>query len=68
MERHVDGGLTATELKFGVGYVPPPPENYQETSDRLDAARRAAESAAARGARPGRDAVSRHRRTPPRRA
>ncbi len=45
VERHVEGGLTASELKFGVGYVPPPPENYQETSDRLDAARRAAESA-----------------------
>lgn len=42
VEKHADGGLSATELKFGVGYVPPPPENYAEISDRLDAARREA--------------------------
>jgi ParB/RepB/Spo0J family partition protein len=40
VEQHVDGALSSQELKFGVGYVPPPPENYQEISDRLDAARR----------------------------
>lgn len=42
VEQHANGGLSATELKFGVGYVPPPPENYDEISDRLDAARREA--------------------------
>jgi ParB/RepB/Spo0J family partition protein len=42
VESHADGGLSSTELKFGVGYVPPAPESYAETSDRLDAARQAA--------------------------
>jgi ParB/RepB/Spo0J family partition protein len=45
VEEHASGALSGVELKFGVGYVPPPPENYQETSDRLDAARRAAATA-----------------------
>src|SRR3954452_10005638 len=45
VEQHVDGALSTKDLKFGVGYVPPPPENYQEISDRLDAARREAASA-----------------------
>ncbi|MDA0179058.1 ParB/RepB/Spo0J family partition protein [Solirubrobacter phytolaccae] len=36
------GEINTTELKFGAGYVPPPPENYAEISDRLDAARREA--------------------------
>ena len=38
-----NGGLTGVELKYGVGYVPPPPENYDEVAARLDAARRSAE-------------------------
>jgi len=42
VERHADGGLSGVELKHGVGYVPPPTENYQEVADRLDAARRRA--------------------------
>ncbi len=42
VEEHANGALTTTELKFGAGYVPPPPENYGEISDRLDAARREA--------------------------
>jgi ParB/RepB/Spo0J family partition protein len=41
VEEHANGALTGTELKYGVGYVPPPPENYQQLSDELDAARRA---------------------------
>jgi ParB/RepB/Spo0J family partition protein len=45
VEDHANGALSGIELKYGVGYVPPPPENYQETSDRLDAARRAAAEA-----------------------
>jgi ParB/RepB/Spo0J family partition protein len=45
VEEHANGALSGIELKYGVGYVPPPPENYQETSDRLDAARRAAAEA-----------------------
>jgi|GEM_PF-3136342 len=40
VERHAEGTLSGTELKFGVGYVPPPPANYEEISERLDAARR----------------------------
>ncbi|WP_051324376.1 ParB/RepB/Spo0J family partition protein [Candidatus Solirubrobacter pratensis] len=44
VEAHADGGLSGTELKFGVGYVPPAPESYAETSDRLDVARHAAEA------------------------
>jgi ParB/RepB/Spo0J family partition protein len=43
VEEHANGALSGVELKYGVGYVPPPPENYAEISDRLDAARRAAE-------------------------
>ena len=43
VEEHANGALCGIELKYGVGYVPPPPENYEEVSDRLDAARRAAE-------------------------
>ena len=39
VEQHANGGLTGVELKYGVGYVPPPPENYAEVSERLDAAR-----------------------------
>jgi hypothetical protein len=42
VEDHANGALSGIELKYGVGYVPPPPENYQETSDGLDAAGRAA--------------------------
>ena len=42
VEQHVEGSLSTKELKFGVGYVPPPPENYEEVSARLDAARREA--------------------------
>jgi ParB/RepB/Spo0J family partition protein len=45
VEEHANGALSGIELKYGVGYVPPPPENYQEVSDRLDAARRAASEA-----------------------
>jgi ParB/RepB/Spo0J family partition protein len=53
VEQHVDGALSTKELKFGVGYVPPPPENYDEVSARLDAARR--EAAQARTERVERD-------------
>ncbi len=42
VEEHANGALSGIELKYGVGYVPPPPENYDEVSDRLDAARREA--------------------------
>jgi hypothetical protein len=42
VEEHANGALSGVELKYGVGYVPPPPENYAEVSDRLDAARREA--------------------------
>jgi ParB/RepB/Spo0J family partition protein len=45
VERHADGELSPTELKAGVGYVPPPPENYDDVSARLDAARHAAAKA-----------------------
>ena len=45
VEDHANGALSGVELKYGVGYVPPPPENYAEVSDRLDAARREAASA-----------------------
>ena len=45
VDQHVDGSISAQELKHGVGYVPPPPENYEEISARLDAAARAAERA-----------------------
>jgi len=40
VEDHANGALSGIELKYGVGYVPPAPENYQEVADRLDAARR----------------------------
>jgi ParB/RepB/Spo0J family partition protein len=39
VEQHADGAISGGELKFGVGYVPPPPENYDELSRELDAAR-----------------------------
>ena len=42
VEAHAGGEINATELKFGAGYVPPAPENYDEVSARLDAARREA--------------------------
>jgi ParB-like chromosome segregation protein Spo0J len=42
VEAHAGGEITAMELKHGAGYVPPPPENYEEVSARLDAARREA--------------------------
>src|SRR3954468_15261917 len=38
VEQHVEGSLSTKDLKFGVGYVPPAPENYEEVSARLDAA------------------------------
>jgi ParB/RepB/Spo0J family partition protein len=47
---HAAGEINTTELKFGAGYVPPPPENYAEISDRLDAARREASKPAPRDA------------------
>jgi hypothetical protein len=53
VEEHVNGSLSTKDLKFGVGYVPPPPENYEEVSARLDAARR--EAAQARTERIDRD-------------
>jgi ParB/RepB/Spo0J family partition protein len=42
VDQHVAGQLSATELKFGAGYVPPPPPNYEEHSKALDEARWAA--------------------------
>ena len=48
VEAHAEGGLSSTELKFGAGYVPPPPKDYEETSARLDAARREASKPAPR--------------------
>jgi ParB/RepB/Spo0J family partition protein len=42
VEQHAGGEINTTELKHGAGYVPPPPENYEEDSARLDAARREA--------------------------
>jgi ParB/RepB/Spo0J family partition protein len=39
VEQHVAGSLTGAELKHGVGYVPPAPDNYDETSRQLDEAR-----------------------------
>jgi ParB/RepB/Spo0J family partition protein len=44
VEDHVNGSISTRELKHGVGYVPPPPENYEEISARLDAAARAAQA------------------------
>ncbi|MGA2927903.1 MAG: ParB N-terminal domain-containing protein [Solirubrobacteraceae bacterium] len=43
VEKHVSGQLSSTELKFGAGYVPPPPPDYEERSSALDEARWAAE-------------------------
>jgi ParB/RepB/Spo0J family partition protein len=48
VEAHAGGQINATELKYGAGYVPPPPENYEEVSARLDAARREASKPAPR--------------------
>jgi ParB/RepB/Spo0J family partition protein len=48
VERHAEGALSGTELKFGVGYVPPPPADYEDVSARLDAARRGTEPPPAR--------------------
>jgi ParB/RepB/Spo0J family partition protein len=42
VERHVSGQLSSAELKFGAGYVPPPPPSYEEHSKALDEARWAA--------------------------
>jgi ParB/RepB/Spo0J family partition protein len=39
VEQHAEGALTPAQLKHGVGYVPPPPENYDELSRGLDEAR-----------------------------
>jgi ParB/RepB/Spo0J family partition protein len=39
VEQHADGSLSGAELKHGVGYVPPPPANYDELSRGLDEAR-----------------------------
>ena len=50
VEEHANGALSGVELKYGVGYVPPPPENYDEVADRLDAARREAARGRARSA------------------
>ena len=59
VEQHANGGLSGVELKHGVGYVPPPPENYAEVSDRLDAARRSAEPVPAREKRDHDEAAAR---------
>ena len=42
VEAHAEGGLSSTELKFGAGYVPPPPEGLR--GDLRPAGRRAARS------------------------
>jgi ParB/RepB/Spo0J family partition protein len=39
VEQHAGGDLSGAELKHGVGYVPPPPANYDELSRGLDEAR-----------------------------
>ena len=39
VEQHASGSLSGSELKHGVGYVPPPPANYDELSRGLDEAR-----------------------------
>lgn len=39
VEQHAAGELSGAELKHGVGYVPPPPENYDALSRGLDEAR-----------------------------
>ena len=39
VEQHAAGELSGAALKHGVGYVPPPPENYDEISRQLDDAR-----------------------------
>src|SRR4051812_40460347 len=42
VEQHVAGPLSTKAPKSGVAYAPPPPQNYEEVSARLDAARREA--------------------------
>lgn len=39
VEGHAAGTVTSAELKHGVGYVPPAPDNYDELSRNLDDAR-----------------------------
>ena len=39
VEDHASGKVSGAELKHGVGYVPPKPENYDEISRQLDEAR-----------------------------
>ena len=39
VDQHAGGDLSGAELKHGVGYVPPPPANYDELSRGLDEAR-----------------------------
>jgi ParB/RepB/Spo0J family partition protein len=39
VDQHAEGAISGAELKHGVGYVPPPPENYDELSRKLDDAR-----------------------------
>ena len=45
VEQHADGDLASGELKEKVGYVPPPPKNYDELSRQLDESRWAANRA-----------------------
>lgn len=42
VEEHAEGKITGGSLKLGVGYVPPKPKDYEETSRKLDEARWAA--------------------------
>ena len=46
VEQHAEGALSGVELKHGVGYVPPAPENYEEISQQLDESRWAAQKGA----------------------
>lgn len=39
VEQHVAGQLSSSGLKFGVGYVPPPPPNHEQISRQLDEGR-----------------------------
>jgi ParB/RepB/Spo0J family partition protein len=39
VEQHAEGEISSAELKHGVGYVPPKPDNYDELSRKLDEAR-----------------------------
>jgi ParB/RepB/Spo0J family partition protein len=39
VEQAADGQITGQELKHGVGYVPPPPKDYDKISRELDQAR-----------------------------